>query len=111
VVEDVVQDGRALAESDEAVAHEAPEAAVMAASQRPIALSAGTETSGPAAWKSIPSWALVATADRAIGTSNVRFMARRAGARIVEVAASHAVPVSQPDDVAALVVAAARSVS
>src|SRR5262249_53570140 len=83
---------------------------VIAIAQRPFALTAGAEKSGPAAWKSIPSWAIVATADRAIGTDNVRFMAQRAGARITEVNASHAVLVSRPQDVADVIRQAARSV-
>jgi pimeloyl-ACP methyl ester carboxylesterase len=81
---------------------------VMAATQRPISLNGGGEKSGPPAWKKVPSWALVATADRAIGTDNVRFMAQRAGSKIVEVRASHAVPVSKPGEVVELIEAAAR---
>ena len=67
----------------------------MAAAQRPLAAAAFTDASGPSAWKTIPSWALVATQDNTIGTANTRFMAERAApSRTVEVAASHAVLLS-----------------
>ncbi|OKJ18210.1 hypothetical protein AMK21_21855 [Streptomyces sp. CB00316] len=49
-----------------------------------------------AAWKTIPSWYLVATDDRAIGTENLRYMARRAGSTTVEVDAPHAVMETNP---------------
>ena len=55
-------------------------AAVMAATQRPIAEAAFTDASGPPAWKRVPSWAVVATGDLTIGTDLVRSMAQRAGA-------------------------------
>jgi pimeloyl-ACP methyl ester carboxylesterase len=85
----------------------AQQTAVMAATQRPASLVALLEPSAFAAWKSIPSFALVATADNAIGTANVRAMAQHAGAHIVEVKASHAVLVSQPNAVVRLIHAAA----
>jgi pimeloyl-ACP methyl ester carboxylesterase len=82
-------------------------AAVMAAAQRPASVALLQEKSGVPAWKTIPSWALVATGDNTIGTANVRFMAERAGARIVEVDASHAALVSRPAEVADLIRTAA----
>ena len=83
---------------------------VMAATQRPLALAAFTEASGPPAWRTIPAWALVATQDNAIGTPNARFMANRAASRhTVEIAASHAVLISHPDAVEDLIVDADRS--
>ncbi|MGW7418023.1 alpha/beta fold hydrolase, partial [Streptomyces sp. NPDC054863] len=72
----------------------AQEADVMAASQRPIAVEAFGQPSKEAAWKKLPSWALVATRDQAIPPSLERFMARRAGAHITEVRSSHAAMVS-----------------
>jgi pimeloyl-ACP methyl ester carboxylesterase len=64
-------------------------AAVMAASQRPLSLAAGIGKTNEAAWKTIPSWYMVATEDHAIPPDAERFMARRAGSRTVEVAGSH----------------------
>ncbi|MFF0739142.1 alpha/beta fold hydrolase [Streptomyces sp. NPDC004111] len=87
----------------------ASEAALMAASQRPISVEAFGQPSKEAAWKTLPSWALVATQDQAIGTRLERFMARRAGARITEVSGSHAVMVSRPDAVTRLIQQADRA--
>ncbi|GHC83196.1 alpha/beta fold hydrolase [Streptomyces flavofungini] len=72
-------------------------AALMAASQRPIAAEAFGQPAKHAAWKTIPSWALVAKKDHAIAPSLERFMAKRADAHITEVNSSHAVMVSHPD--------------
>jgi pimeloyl-ACP methyl ester carboxylesterase len=88
-----------------------PEAAVMSATQRPIAESSFGEKSGPPAWRKLPSWAVVATGDKTIGTDVVRSMAQRAGAKITEVEASHVVMISHPDAVADVVRTAHESVS
>ncbi|MGE0544460.1 MAG: alpha/beta fold hydrolase [Dehalococcoidia bacterium] len=77
--------------------------AVLAASQRPIAAAALEEKCPAAAWRSLPCWYLVATADQVIHPDAQRFMAKRARARTVEVDASHAVVLSQPAVVADLV--------
>ncbi|MFI6642528.1 alpha/beta fold hydrolase [Streptomyces sp. NPDC050504] len=87
----------------------ASEAALMAASQRPISVEAFGQPSKEAAWKTLPSWALVAKQDQAIGTRLERFMARRAGARITEVPGSHAIMVSQPDAVTRIIQQADRA--
>ncbi|WP_327127610.1 alpha/beta fold hydrolase [Streptomyces sp. NBC_01727] len=85
---------------------------VLAVSQRPLAASAFSETASAAAWKTKPSWALVAGADRGIDPEVQRFAAKRAGATIVEVeAASHAVALSQPKEVADLIRDAVRATS
>jgi pimeloyl-ACP methyl ester carboxylesterase len=84
-------------------------AAVFAATQRPVAASAFSDQSGAPAWKSLPSWAVVATGDKAAGADLVRTMARRAGADIVEVDASHLVMVSQPEAVTDVIVRAAEA--
>jgi pimeloyl-ACP methyl ester carboxylesterase len=89
----------------------AEQAAVMAATQRPVAAAAFSDVSGPPAWKSLPSWAVVATADKAAGSDIVRSMAQRAGADILEVEGSHVIMVSQPQAVADLIVKAAAAVS
>ena len=86
------------------------QAAVMAATQRPVAELAFSEPSGPPAWKSLPSWAVVATGDKAAGTDVVRSMAERAGATITEVEGSHVIMVSQPEAVADVILTAAAAV-
>jgi pimeloyl-ACP methyl ester carboxylesterase len=72
------------------------EAAVMAATQRPVSAFGFTERNGTPAWRTLPSWAVVATGDKAAGSDVVRQMAQRAGATIVETEASHVVMVSKP---------------
>jgi pimeloyl-ACP methyl ester carboxylesterase len=85
------------------------EAALLAATQRPIAGAALTEAATKAAWKTIPSWTLIAIQDLAIPADAARFMADRAGSTTVEIDASHAVAVSQPRAVADLIDTAARA--
>jgi pimeloyl-ACP methyl ester carboxylesterase len=80
-------------------------------SQRPIAASAFAEKTGHPAWKSLPSWAAVGTADKAAGSDVVRSMAQRAGARITEIEGSHVIMISQPDAVTEVIHTALRSVS
>jgi pimeloyl-ACP methyl ester carboxylesterase len=87
------------------------EAAVMAATQRPIAELGFSDPSGAPAWKDLPSWAVVATADKAAGTDVTRSMATRAGARITEVDASHVVMVSQPQAVTDVIMEAVAAVA
>ena len=84
--------------------------AVMAATQRPVADLAFSEPSGPPAWKSLPSWAVVATGDKAAGADVTRSMANRAGATITEADGSHVIMVSQPASVADVILTAAASV-
>ncbi|MEU2234937.1 MULTISPECIES: alpha/beta fold hydrolase [Streptomyces] len=87
----------------------AADAAVMAATQRPVSTFALEEQAREAAWKTIPSWALVATADKNIPPAAERWMARRAGSHTTEVDASHAVPVSRPAVVTDVILDAARA--
>jgi pimeloyl-ACP methyl ester carboxylesterase len=89
----------------------ASQAAVMAATQRPVSALAFGEPNGPPAWKKLPSWAVVATEDKAAGTDLVRSMAERAGATITEVASSHVVMVSQPQAVTDVIQSALAAVS
>ncbi|MEU8213014.1 alpha/beta hydrolase [Micromonospora sp. NPDC049044] len=84
-------------------------AEIMAVTQRPASASAQEENVTKAAWKSIPSWTLISTQDQGIPPDLQRFLAERAGSTTVEVAASHAVAVSQPGAVADLVDTAARA--
>lgn len=82
----------------------------LAASQRPTALKALTGAlEGEPAWKKLPSWALLATADRAIPLSQQEFMAERAGSTISRVESSHAVAISHPEAVTDVIVAAATA--
>lgn len=79
----------------------------MADSQVPWGLAALNGAVTEPAWKSKPSWYLIATEDRMIPPPAQRAMAARAGAHVAEVAASHAVYVSQPEAVADLITKAA----
>jgi pimeloyl-ACP methyl ester carboxylesterase len=83
--------------------------AVMAATQRPGDLHTLQQPSGPPAWKTIPSWYLVAKQDQVIPAAAQRFMAQRAGAHTREVNASHVAMISRPDTAADLIIAATRS--
>ncbi|MGW2715210.1 alpha/beta fold hydrolase, partial [Streptomyces sp. NPDC001356] len=90
----------------------APVAEVLASCQPPLALAACEERATAAAWRSKPSWALVAGADRVIAPDVERFGAARAGATVVEIdGASHAVTLSQPTAVARLIRDAVHAVS
>jgi pimeloyl-ACP methyl ester carboxylesterase len=88
---------------------DADRAAFMADSQVPWGVGALSGTVREPAWKTKPSWYLVATDDRMIPPPAQRFMATRAGSTVVEVAGSHAIYVSQPQAVAALIEQAAQS--
>ena len=90
----------------------AGQAALMAATQRPLRDVALNEGSGPPAWKAIPSWFVVPGLDKNIPPEAQRFMAERAGAReIVRVEnASHEVGVSHPYEVVDVMLAAASYV-
>lgn len=82
---------------------------ILSAAQRPLEAGVLQEATHDPAWKTIPSWFLLPANDRTIGTDAERAMATRAGARITEVRASHAVLVSQPGKVTKLVEQAARA--
>lgn len=83
---------------------------ILAVAQRPIAAAAFGEKASAAAWRTKPSWALVAGADNAINPEVERFGAKRAGATVVEAeGASHAIAVSQPKTVADLILQAVRA--
>jgi pimeloyl-ACP methyl ester carboxylesterase len=75
---------------------------VLAVSQRPFA-AIFDDRAQAAAWKTLPSWAVVATADNAIPPDAERHMAARAGAQTIEVDASHSIALSQPKAVADLI--------
>ncbi len=86
------------------------ETALMAATQRPVAEPAFSEPTGPPAWRDRPSWAVVATGDKAAGADVTRSMAERAGATITEVEGSHVIMVSQPQAVADVILEAVEAV-
>jgi pimeloyl-ACP methyl ester carboxylesterase len=86
-------------------------AAIVAATQRPVAELGFSEPNGRPAWKTLPSWAVVATADKAAGTDVVRSMAERAGAKITEVDGSHVIMISQPQAVADVIMDAVEQTS
>ena len=88
---------------------DAERAAFMADSQVPWGVGALSGTISEPAWKTKPSWYLVATDDKMIPPPAQRFMSKRAGSTVVEVAGSHAIYVSQPNAVAALIEKAAKS--
>jgi pimeloyl-ACP methyl ester carboxylesterase len=88
----------------------AGQSAAMAATQRPAAELAFSETNGEPAWKALPSWAVVPTGDKAAGADVLRSMAERAGATITEVDGSHVIMVSQPQVVADVILAAVAAV-
>jgi pimeloyl-ACP methyl ester carboxylesterase len=85
-------------------------AAFMADAQVPWGVEALQGAVSRPAWKSKPSWYLVATEDRMIPPPAQRAMSARAGSTVAEVAASHAVYVSQPDAVVRLIATAAKAV-
>jgi pimeloyl-ACP methyl ester carboxylesterase len=90
---------------------EPAKAKVMYAVQQPLAVSAFGDVLGTPAWKSLPSWYLVATDDEAIPPDAERQFAARMGATTVEVASSHVAMVSHPTEVTDLLKAAAEAVA
>jgi pimeloyl-ACP methyl ester carboxylesterase len=87
------------------------DAAVMAATQRLVAAQAFGEPTGTPAWKTLPSWAVVPTSDRAAGSDVLRTMAQRAKATITEAEGSHVIMVSQPQIVTDVIMQALKAVS
>ncbi len=86
------------------------EAAQLAATQRPLASAAVTEPSGPPAWATIPSWAVIGTGDKVIPPAEQLAMARRAGAQVTEITGGHLSLISNPSAVAAVIMRAAAAV-
>jgi pimeloyl-ACP methyl ester carboxylesterase len=86
---------------------ESSKAQFMADSQVPWGVGALEGAVSEPAWKKKPSWYLVATDDRMIPPAAQRFMSKRAGAKVVESAGSHAIYVSRPDAVAEIIKTAA----
>jgi pimeloyl-ACP methyl ester carboxylesterase len=87
------------------------QAAELAATQRPLSASALAEPSGAPAWKNIRSWDVIGTADHAIPAAAQEFMAKRAGAKVTKVDASHLSMISHPKAVRDVIEDAARHTS
>jgi pimeloyl-ACP methyl ester carboxylesterase len=86
-------------------------AKVMFAVQQPLAASTLEDVMGVPAWKSLPTWFLVAEGDQAIPPEAERQFAARMGATTVEVSSNHVAMVSHPEDVVKLIETAAESLS
>jgi len=84
---------------------------LLAQSQLMPAVAAFTAPAGVPAWKTKPSWAVVATQDRAINPELERFMAKRAHSTVTELKGNHAIYASQPEKIATLIEKAAQSLS
>ena len=89
----------------------ATQARVLAATQRPIATIALTQESGVPAWQTIPSWAVVGTADHAIPPALQLAMANTAHAHITRVDAPHLSMISDPGTVTSVILHAVRATS
>jgi len=112
---DIDKQGFAWLPEDDFVRHFAADvdpvkARVMYAVQQPLAASTFQDVMGVPAWKSHPSWFLVAENDQAIPPEAERQFAKRMGATTVEVPAGHVAMVSHPDDVSQLIKTAAEAV-
>jgi pimeloyl-ACP methyl ester carboxylesterase len=82
---------------------------VLSSGQLPITLAALSQPSGVPAWKTLPSWDVVGTADKVLPEATQLAMAKRAGSKVTEVNASHLSMLSKPLQVTAVIEAAARS--
>ena len=87
----------------------ASQAAILAATQRPAAFSAGSDPPGVPAWQTRPSWSLIGTADHVIPPAEQLFMSKRAGAHITEIDAGHLSLISNPGAVTGVIEAAANA--
>lgn len=87
------------------------QAAVLAAGQRPVSQLAFSEPTTSPAWKTLPTWAVVATGDKAAGSDAVLFMAERANATITKIEGSHVIMISQPQAVTDVILKAVAEVS
>jgi pimeloyl-ACP methyl ester carboxylesterase len=112
---DVDKQGFAWLPEDDFVGHFAADvdpvkARVMFAVQQPLTISALDDVMGVPAWKSLPSWFLVADGDQAIPPDAERLFAKRMGATTVEIASNHVAMVSHPEDVLRLIKTAIQAV-
>jgi pimeloyl-ACP methyl ester carboxylesterase len=84
-------------------------ARVLAATQRPASAAQFTDPSGPPAWKTIPSWALLGTLDNVIPPDLQQMMYERAGAHISRVKAGHLSLITRPDAVVRVILSAVEA--
>lgn len=110
---DIDERGFAWVPKDDFVHHFAADvdpvkASVMFAVQQPLSTSTLEDVMGVPAWKSLPTWFMVAQNDEAIPPDAERLFAKRMGAMTVEVASSHVAMVSHPDDVVLLIETAVK---
>jgi len=89
----------------------ASQASVIAAIQRPLAASTLFEPSGTPAWKTVPSWDVIGTADQVLPPAAQAFMAQRAGAEVTEVNAGHLSMISRSETVTKVIEQAAQATS
>lgn len=113
---DIDSDGFAWLPEDDFVGHFAADvdpvkAKVMYAVQQPLHTSALGDIMGVPAWRSLPSWYLVAEGDEAIPPDAERQFAARMGANTIEVASNHVAMVSHPDEAVERIVTAAKAVA
>ena len=99
---------------DDFLAHFAPDvdaadADIMHAVQQPLTVTAFDDVMGTPAWKHLPSWFAVAQRDEVIPPDAERLFAQRMGATVVEIASSHVVMVSHPEEIADLIETAVRA--
>ena len=87
------------------------QAAVIAATQRPLAASTRQEPSRPPAWKTIPSWDVIGTADNVLPPAEQLAMAQQAHAHITQINAPHLSMISNPGTVTRVIEQAARATS
>ena len=114
--QEVDSEGFAWLPEDDFLAHFAPdvdpvEAKVMYAAQQPLHVSTFDDVMGTPAWKSLPSWFLVAQNDEVIPPDAERQFAQRMGADTIEVTSGHCAMVSHPDETYERIVAAANAVA
>jgi pimeloyl-ACP methyl ester carboxylesterase len=96
----------------EVFAHDVPAdtAALLAATQKPIAAAIFGEAAKSTAWKTVPSWYVVSTQDKAINPNLERFMAKRMNAQTIEINASHVSFLSQPKTIVKIIETAASGI-
>jgi pimeloyl-ACP methyl ester carboxylesterase len=85
------------------------QARIMHAVQQPLSMTTFGDVMGVPAWRSLPSWYMVAANDEAIPPDAERSFARRMGATTIEVSTSHVAMVSHPDEVVALIESAVKA--
>jgi pimeloyl-ACP methyl ester carboxylesterase len=110
------EQGFAWIPEDDFVGHfagdiDATKAKVMYAVQQALSTTTLADTMGEPAWKSLPSWFMVATNDEAIPPDAERRFAQRMGATTIEVASGHVAMVSHPDETVGLIETAAKALS